>query len=153
MSACHSRRLQCFCEGNGASVPHSVEGEIQFREGGVGHVISTKQRSSEHQPTPQTAAGSDVAHVCATKVLHNGMRVRQLSHTTSSVSCDAKSSRVVSHQALWFHAWACHANAFDAKCPGSPWALRRHHLSSLGGRGLTTSALIGVRDQHTHTHT
>ena len=42
-------------------------------------------RCSEHQPNPQTAAGSDVAHVCAAKVLHSGMRVRQWSHTTSGL--------------------------------------------------------------------
>ena len=35
MTKCHNRRLQRFCERNGASVPHIVDREIQFSEGAV----------------------------------------------------------------------------------------------------------------------
>ena len=39
MTTCHNRRLQRFCEGNGASVPHTVLPKIQFSEGAVYLVI------------------------------------------------------------------------------------------------------------------
>ena len=57
-------------------------------------------------PDRQTAAGSDVAHMCAAKLLHNGIRVQQWSHTTT-------------RQALWYNAKDCHANASDANEPGT----------------------------------
>ena len=59
---------------------------------------------SSLQADPQTATGSDVAHMCAAKLLHSGIRVQQWSHT---------------RQALWYHATACHANTSDAKKPGT----------------------------------
>ena len=39
MTACHSHRLQRFCERHGASVPHFVIPKIQFSEGAVYLVI------------------------------------------------------------------------------------------------------------------
>ena len=35
MTTCHNRRLQRFCERNGASVPHFVVREMQYCEGAV----------------------------------------------------------------------------------------------------------------------
>ena len=48
----------------------------------------------------------DSSLVGAAKLQHSGIRVQQWSHTTT-------------RQALWYNAWACHANASDAKKPGT----------------------------------
>ena len=61
MTTCHNRRLQRFCEGNGASVPHTVEREIQLCEGAVCLGILDKwkhqsQRANDCMPSRRSRA-------------------------------------------------------------------------------------------------
>ena len=88
----HNRHLQCFCEGNDASVPHTVSFKIQFCEGGIGLVISTKQRA----PT-QPANGCCACVRGATSAQRNESST-MVTYDNASVSlrCEILTCRVVS---------------------------------------------------------
>ena len=101
-------RRQAVPGGHGCMNCHVISHQVQtcfFRL--VFRIASNcRHGHSPLLPDRQTAAGSDVAHMCAAKLLHNGIRVQQWSHTTT-------------RQAMWYNAWACRDNASDANKPGT----------------------------------
>ena len=101
MTACHSHRLQRFCERHGASVPHSVVFKIQFSEGAVYLGILEKWKHQSQRASDCMLSRRSRAE---TRQLHSHEREK---------TCSARSCRVVSCEVLSYWALSRHANACD----------------------------------------
>ena len=104
MTACHSHRLQRFCERHGASVPHFVASKIQVSEGSVCLGILEKWKHQSQRASDCMLSRRSRAE---TRQLHSHEREK---------TCSARSCRVVSCEVLSYWALSRHVNACDGNC-------------------------------------